>query len=35
VAGVVLACLLDPHTENLAFDITTGPHPIPQALRTL
>jgi uncharacterized protein YbjT (DUF2867 family) len=35
VAGVILGCLLDPHTENLAFDITTGPHPIPQALHTL
>jgi uncharacterized protein YbjT (DUF2867 family) len=35
VAGVILGCLLEPHTENRAFDITTGPHPIPLALRTL
>ena len=35
VAGVVLGCLLDPHTENVAFDVAAGPYPIQQALHTL
>jgi len=35
VATVLLGCLLEPRTENLAFDITSGPTPIALALRTL